>query len=159
MGPTSMTSWHTSMSPVTHPSLSETSLYFSNLPGLYLPLSLCSPYSLCSPPAFFSPHGSHLNVTSSEKPTCLPKFKVATYFPCLFISHILFLGEKKRLRSTYRWLNLCFHFTLLIYLFILCLFCCRESRDFVLCKFHYPQSLRTPLIYSRNLMTISGINE
>ena len=34
-----------------------------------------------------------------------------------------------------------------------------ENKDSVLCKFHYPQSLRTLLMYNRNLMTISDINE
>ena len=97
VGPASMTSWCTLHNPVSHSRLNETSLHFSNLPDLHLPLSLCTCYSLCLRcfPLPLSPIRSHFNVTSSEKPTCPPKFKVATYFLCSLISHILFLREKK----------------------------------------------------------------
>lgn len=100
VGPASMTSWCTLHIPVSRSRLNETFLHFSNLPDLHLPLSLCTCYSLClrrSSPASFSPHGSHFNVTFSEKPACPSKFKVAAYFLCLLISHILFLREKKDL--------------------------------------------------------------
>lgn len=108
MGPASTTSWHDLHAPVSHSSLNETSLYFFNIIGLCLPPSLCTCHSLHlerSSPASFSSPASHFNFTYSEKPFCPPQCKVATYFPHLFFSHILFL-EKINLHSTECRLNL-----------------------------------------------------
>lgn len=108
MGPASTASWHDLHAPVTHSSLNETSLYFSNIIGLCLPPSLCTCHSLHlegSSPASFSSPASHFNFTCSEKPFYPPQCKVTTYFPHLFFSHILFLG-KINLHSTECRLNL-----------------------------------------------------